>query len=41
MEEAQQVIDMEKINHPHWELTVVKIEISSIKPGFGRDPDLH
>jgi len=41
LEEAQQVVDMEKINHPHWELIVEKIEVSSIKPGFGRDPDLH
>lgn len=41
LEEAQQVIDMQKINHPHESFIVKKVKTSSIKPGFGRDPDLH
>ena len=41
LEEAQQVIDMQKINHPHERFVVKKIKTSSIKPGLGRDPDLH
>jgi hypothetical protein len=41
LEEAQQVIDMQKINHPHESFIVKKIKTSSIKPGLGRDPDLH
>jgi hypothetical protein len=41
VEEAQQVIDMQKINHPQEKFIVKEIETSSIKPGLGRDPDLH
>jgi hypothetical protein len=41
LEEAQQVIDMQQINHPHERFVVKKIKTSSIKPGLGRDPDLH
>ena len=41
LEEAQQVVDMEKVNHPHRKFFVERIEVSSIRPGLGRDPDLH
>ena len=40
-EEAQQVVEMERLNNPHCELEVVEVEESSVKEGFGRDPDLH
>ena len=40
-EEAQQVVEMERLNNPHSELEVVEVEESSVKEGFGRDPDLH
>lgn len=39
--EAQQVVEMEKLNDPYREIEVVEIEESAVKPGFGRDPDLH
>ena len=40
-EEAQQVVEMERLNNPHIEIEVVEVEESSVKSGFGRDPDLH
>ena len=40
-EEAQQVVEMERLNNPHTEIEVVEVKESSVKSGFGRDPDLH
>jgi hypothetical protein len=40
LEEAQQVIEMERLNHPHWELIAVETKTPSVT-GMGRDPDLH
>lgn len=40
-EEAYSSIMLLKERNPHIEYSVEKKEISSVKPGFGRDPDLH
>jgi len=41
MNEAQEVIMLLKEQNPHTEYSIEEKQISSVKPGFGRDPDLH
>ena len=41
LDEVQNTIMLLKEQNPHIEYSVEKKEISSVKPGFGRDPDLH
>jgi|TARA_B110000240_G_C13221299_1_gene334764 hypothetical protein len=40
-DEIQPCIDSFKIVHPECQFYYEVIETSKIKPGFGRDPDLH
>lgn len=41
MEEATQAVEMFRMQSPHSDFDIEVIEVSSVKPGFGRDPDLH
>tara|TARA_A200000159_G_scaffold113236_1_gene106326 strand:+ start:1192 stop:1377 length:186 start_codon:yes stop_codon:yes gene_type:complete len=41
IEEAVQYIDTMRETQPHLELRYETFEISLVKPGFGRDPELH
>lgn len=41
VEEADCYIHTLRETQPHLELRYEKFEVSSVKPGFGRDPDLH
>ncbi len=41
MEEATQAVEMFRMQSPHSDFDIEIIEVSSVKPGFGRDPDLH
>tara|TARA_Y200000002_G_scaffold358773_1_gene342512 strand:+ start:2352 stop:2537 length:186 start_codon:yes stop_codon:yes gene_type:complete len=41
IEEANQYIQMYKDINPHLELRYESFEYSTVKSGFGRDPDLH
>jgi len=39
--EAHEVIMLLKEQNPHTEYNIETREVSHVKPGFGRDPDLH
>ena len=41
IEEANQYIETLKSTQPHIELRYESFEYSTVKSGFGRDPDLH
>ena len=41
MEEATQAVEMFRMQSPHSDFDIEVIEVCSVKPGFGRDPDLH
>ena len=41
MEEATQAVEMFRMQTPHASFEIEVVEVSSVKPGFGRDPDLH
>ena len=41
MEEATMTIECWKVNNPHKQYEIQEIQVSAVKPGFGRDPDLH
>ena len=41
MEEATQAVEMFRMQTPHASFEREIVEVSSVKPGFGRDPDLH
>jgi hypothetical protein len=41
MEEATQAVEMFRMQTPHASFEIEIVEVSSVKPGFGRDPDLH
>ena len=41
IEEANQYIETLKSTQPHKELRYESFEYSTVKSGFGRDPDLH
>ena len=41
IEEAVQYIDTMREQQPHLELRYETFEVSNVKPGFGRDPELH
>lgn len=40
-EQAHQVLHFLKLEYPHNELEIESYTQSAIKPGLGRDPDLH
>jgi hypothetical protein len=40
-EEANTCIECFRMQNPHKEYTIKEIQVSAVKPGFGRDPDLH
>jgi hypothetical protein len=40
-EEVNQYVATKRDQDPHFQFEVIPIEVSSVKPGFGRDPDLH
>ena len=39
--QAQEVYTLLKLQYPKNELEIESYSVSSVKPGFGRDPDLH
>tara|TARA_X000001036_G_C20580710_1_gene766640 strand:- start:232 stop:417 length:186 start_codon:yes stop_codon:yes gene_type:complete len=41
VEEALQYIEAMRQQQPHVELRYEPIQTSNVKPGFGRDPELH
>ncbi len=41
IEEADQYIQTMQDTQPHLELRYEPFEVSTVKSGFGRDPDLH
>ena len=40
-EEATMTVGCWKVNNPHKQYEIQEIQVSAVKPGFGRDPDLH
>jgi len=40
-EEAHQTVMLLKEQNPHLDYSVEEKQVSGVKPGFGRDPDLH
>lgn len=40
-EQAQEVLHFLELDHPEIELAIESYTKSTVKPGFGRDPDLH
>jgi len=40
-EEANTCIECMRIQNPHKEYEIKEIQVSAVKSGFGRDPDLH
>ena len=39
--QAQETLMLLQLEYPHNDLTIESYSVSSVKPGFGRDPDLH
>lgn len=39
--QAQEVFTLLKLQYPKNELEIETYSVSSVRPGFGRDPDLH
>ena len=39
--QAQEVFTLLKLQYPENELEIETYSVSSVRPGFGRDPDLH
>ena len=40
-EEANTCVECMGLQNPQKEYTIKEIQVSAVKPGFGRDPDLH
>jgi len=40
-EEATTALYFYEQDHPHTKFIIESYPVSSVKPGFGRDPDLH
>ena len=40
-DQAQEVLHFLQLDHPECDLAIESYQVSSVKPGFGRDPDLH
>ena len=40
-EEAYTCVECLQAQNPHKEYKIEEIQVSAVKPGFGRDPDLH
>jgi hypothetical protein len=40
-EEANTCVECLQAQNPHKEYKIEEIQVSAVKPGFGRDPDLH
>ena len=41
LEEADTCIECMRIQNPNNKYEIKEIQVSAVKPGFGRDPDLH
>ena len=41
LRQAYEVLELLRLQYPNNELTVEDYRYTSVKPGFGRDPDLH
>jgi hypothetical protein len=39
--QANETLQILKEQNPHIEYEIISTEHSTVKPGFGRDPDLH
>jgi hypothetical protein len=40
-DQAHETLELLKLQYPHNTLHIETYRESSVKPGFGRDPDLH
>jgi len=40
-DQVYETLIMLQMQFPHKDLVVEEKEVSTVKPGFGRDPDLH
>lgn len=40
-EEAHELLYFLQLEHPQEDLVIESYRVSTVKPGFGRDPDLH
>lgn len=40
-EEANTCVECMRIQNPHKQYEIKEIQVSAVKSGFGRDPDLH
>ena len=40
-EQAHETLQLYQLQYPHDKLEIESYTRSSVKPGFGRDPDLH
>ena len=40
-EEANMCVECMRLQNPHKEYAIKEIQVSAVKSGFGRDPDLH
>jgi hypothetical protein len=40
-EEANTCVECLQAQNPHKEYRIEELQVSAVKPGFGRDPDLH
>ena len=41
LEEATTCVECMGMQNPHAEYEIKEIQVSAVKSGFGRDPDLH
>ena len=41
LRQAYEVLELLRLQYPNNELTIEDYQHTSVKPGFGRDPDLH
>jgi len=39
--QANETLQMLQLQNPHAEYEIIETQHSTVKPGFGRDPDLH
>ena len=39
--QAQEILHFLELDYPDCDLEIESYEVSQVKPGFGRDPDLH
>jgi len=41
LSQANETLQILQLQNPHVEYEITQTEHSTVKPGFGRDPDLH